>query len=307
MVPVKWGRLITAVVTPFNRNMEVDCAVAKALARWLVATGTEALLVGGTTGESPTLSSAERMGLLDAVLDEVGRDIPVLAGTGTNSTSDSIAYTRQAETIGAHGIMLVTPYYNKPPQAGLIDHFSRIALETNLPVMLYNVPGRTSVNMLPATVEKLASVENIVAVKEAGGSLDAFSELVSRVPPGFLVYSGDDSLTLPALSVGAYGIVSVAAHVAGVPIRQMMEAYLAGDTDGAARAHRRLFPLFKALFMTTSPIPVKAALAMVGMDVGYARPPLCRLTQEEERMLRETMRKTGILEQEADAATCAGA
>jgi 4-hydroxy-tetrahydrodipicolinate synthase len=303
MKPVAWGRLITAMVTPFDRSMEVDTHEARALARWLVATGTEAVLVGGTTGESPTLSSAERTELLTAVLDEVGDDVPVLAGTGTNSTSDSIAHTRQAEALGADGIMLVTPYYNKPPQAGLIDHFRRIASETGLPVMLYNVPGRTSVNMLPATVEKLASVENIVAVKEAGGSLDAFSDLVSRVPPEFLVYSGDDSLTLPALSVGAHGIVSVAAHVAGPAMRQMIEAYLAGDTGRAAQVHRRLFPLFKALFMTTSPIPVKAALAMAGIDVGFTRPPLCRLTPEEQQALADAMRKTGLVEQETAATT----
>lgn len=296
MRPVRWGRLITAMVTPFNREMEVDCAAAKRLARWLISTGTDALLVGGTTGESPTLSSAERMELLDAVLEAADGDAPVIAGTGTNSTSDSVAYTRQAEVLGAHGIMLVTPYYNKPPQAGLIDHFRRIASETSLPVMLYNVPGRTSVNMLPTTVERLASVNNIVAVKEAGGNLDAFSDLIRRLPPDFLVYSGDDSMTLPAMSVGAYGIVSVASHVAGPLIKKMMEAYLASDTVGAARAHRDLFPLFKALFMTTSPIPVKAALAMLGMEVGPPRPPLCRLLPEEERTLRDTMKSTGLVE-----------
>jgi 4-hydroxy-tetrahydrodipicolinate synthase len=296
MRAVKWGRLITAMVTPFDEDMEVDYAVARRLAQSLVSSGSDAVLVGGTTGESPSLSSEEKTRLLETVLDAVGDKVPVIAGTGTNSTSDSIEYTARAEAAGAHGIMLVTPYYNKPPQAGLVDHFTRVAGATGLPVMLYNVPGRTSTNMLPPTVEKLAAVPNIVAVKEASGNLDQITEIVRRVLPGFLVYSGDDSMTLPVLCVGGYGIVSVASHVAGPAIKRMMEKYVAGDTAGAARAHRDLFPLFKGLFMTTNPMPVKAALAMVGMDVGYTRPPLCRLTPEESRLLREIMKQAGLVE-----------
>jgi 4-hydroxy-tetrahydrodipicolinate synthase len=292
---VNWGRLMTAMVTPFDKNLEVDCAMAKRLARHLVSTGTDSVLVGGTTGESPTLTAEERAMVLTAVLEEVGGEVPVIAGTGTNSTADSITLTRQAGALGADGIMLVTPYYNKPPQAGLIDHFTRISETTSLPVMVYNVPGRTSVTMLPSTVEKLAAVPNIVAVKEAGGSLDAFTELVERLPSDFTVYCGDDSLTLPAMSVGAYGVVSVASHVAGTTIKQMMEAFAMGDTITAQQKHTSLFRLFKALFMTTSPIPVKAALCMMGIDVGACRPPLCDLTADEARVLENVLVQQSLI------------
>jgi len=295
MRPVNWGRIITAMVTPFDRNLEVDYAAAKRLAQMLVANGTDAVLVNGTTGESPSVTSSEKIKLLEAVLEAVGRSAPVIAGTGTNSTADSVHYTQAAEAAGAHGIMLVAPYYNKPPQKGLEDHFARIAGATRLPVMLYNVPGRTSVNLLPATVEKLAAIPNIVALKEASGNLDQITEAIKRVPADFLVYSGDDGLTLPVLSVGGHGIVSVAAHVAGTQMKKMIDMYIAGNVSSAAEMHRRLFPLFKGLFMTASPIPVKAALEMIGENVGKTRPPLCNLTADEERLLRAILQETGVL------------
>jgi len=294
MRPAPWGRLITAMVTPLNQGLEVDYTRAKELAIRLVSTGSDAILVTGTTGESPTLDETERMTLLEAVLDAVGDRSTVIAGTGTYSTSHSVELTRSAERAGAHGIMLVTPYYNKPPQAGMIDHFTRIAGETALPVLLYNVPSRTGANMLPKTVEKMAAVPNIVAIKEASGSTDQVTEILRRVPDDFRVYSGDDSMTLPIMALGGYGIVSVASHVAGLRIKTMLELYVAGDVAGAAKAHRDLFPLFKALFITTNPIPVKVALRLAGMDVGPTRPPLSAMTGDETAVLLEAMQALGL-------------
>jgi len=295
MRPVPWGRLITAMVTPFNRNLEVDYVRARELALHLVSTGSDAVLVTGTTGESPTLDETERIKLLDTVLEATGDRSTVIAGTGTYSTRGSIELTHAAERAGAHGIMLVTPYYNKPPQAGMIDHFSRIAGETSLPVLLYNVPSRTGANMLPKTVETLAAVPNIVAVKEASGSTDQVTEILRRVPEDFRVYSGDDSMTLPIMALGGYGIVSVASHVAGLQIKKMLELYVSGDVAGAAKAHRDLFPLFKALFITANPIPVKVSLRLAGLDVGGTRPPLSAMTGDEMAVLHDAMRALGLL------------
>lgn len=291
----KWGRLLTAMITPFDEGLAVDYQAAAQLARHLAATGSDGIVVGGTTGESPSLTADEKAALLDTVLDAVGDRVTVIAGTGTNSTADSIALTRRAAQSGAHGIMLVTPYYNKPPQAGLVAHFRAIAAETALPVMVYNVPGRTSVNLLPPAVEQLAAVDNIVALKDAAGNLDQTTEALRRVPPGFLVYSGDDSLTLPMMSVGAHGVVSVASHVAGRRIAEMMRKYAAGDASGAAQLHRELFPLFKGLFATTSPIPVKAAVNLLGIPVGKPRLPLCELTTAELTQLKQVLQQTDCL------------
>jgi len=290
-----WGRLLTAMITPFDDDLAVNHPAAAQLARHLADTGSDGIVVAGTTGESPALSADEKITLLKTVLAAVGDRIAVIAGTGSNSTSESIALTRRATQAGAHGIMLVTPYYNKPPQAGLVAHFRAVAAETTLPVMVYNVPGRTSVNLLPPAVEQLAAVPNIVALKDAAGSLDQTTETLRRVPDGFRVYSGDDSLTLPMMSVGAYGIVSVASHVAGARIAAMMQRYVAGDTTGAARLHRELFPLYKGLFATTSPIPVKAAVNMLGIPAGKPRMPLCELTAQESAQLAELLRQTGCL------------
>jgi len=295
MRPAGWGRLITAMLTPMDERLDVNYQAARELAAHLVNTGTDTILVGGTTGESPTITRSERLRILETVLDAVGGRAKVIAGTGTNSTAASIELTREAEVTGAHGIMLVTPYYNKPPQAGLVDHFRQIAAATRLPVMMYNVPGRTSVNMLPATVAKLAEVDNIVAVKEASGNLDQITEILRRVPRDFLVYSGDDSLTLPVMSAGGQGIVSVAAHVAGRQIKEMLESYVTGNVGRAAELHRWLLPVVRALFMTASPIPVKAAVGLVGINVGRCRPPLCELTPEEMGVLRATMSDAGLL------------
>lgn len=211
----EWGRVITAMVTPLDSQLNVDFGQAGKLAQRLIDSGTDTILVGGTTGESPTLTDNERVRLVEAVLDAIGDRAPVIAGTGTNSTAASVALTKQAEALGAHGAMLVAPYYNKPPQNGLYAHFRTVAEATRLPVMVYNVLGRTSVNIAPETMGRLAEIENIVALKEAGGSADQASEMVRAVRGKLRVYSGDDSLTLPMMAVGACGVVSVASNVAG--------------------------------------------------------------------------------------------
>jgi 4-hydroxy-tetrahydrodipicolinate synthase len=283
------------MVTPFNEEGEVNYKKARALAEKLAREGSDAIVVGGTTGESPTLSREERSRLLDAVLEVVGHSLRVVAGTGTNSTRDSVELSKMAERAGAHGLMLVTPYYNKPPQGALVSHFKAVAESTGLPIMLYNVPGRTGVNMTPETVQKVSEIPNIIALKEAAGSLDQASEIAQGMPETFTLYSGDDSLTLPMLAVGASGVVSVASHVAGLEIKAMIQDYQAGRVAQARERHLRLFPLFKALFITTNPIPVKAALEIAGFRAGGVRLPLTAASGEQREIIRGAMLKAGVL------------
>ncbi len=291
---MEWGRVITAMVTPFDGQLNVDYGQAAKLARRLAETGTDAILVGGTTGESPTLTENEKVKLVEAVLDAVGDRMAVLVGTGTNSTAASVAATRKAETLGAHGIMLVAPYYNKPPQSGLYEHFRTIAAATRLPVMIYNVPGRTSVNIAPETMARLAEIENVVALKEAGGSVDQAAEMVRAVKGKMRVYSGDDSLTLPMMAVGGYGVVSVASHVAGSLVAEMVRAAANGQTARATELHLRLLPIFKGLFLTTNPIPVKAALRLQGFDAGGLRLPLVEATEDQVAAIHKAMVEAGV-------------
>lgn len=283
------------MVTPFNRDGSVDYGRAADLAVRLVDAGCDAILVGGTTAESPTLEDEEKVRLFETVAKAVGHRVFVWAGTGTNDTRASVEMTRRAEAAGADGVMLVTPYYNKPPQEGLYQHFKTVAAATRLPVMLYNVPGRTGANIAPETVARLAAIDNIVAIKEASGSLDQASEIRRLTPNDFMVYSGDDSLTLPILAVGGAGVVSVAAHVAAGLIRSMIEAFQRGDAAEARRLHLRLMPLFKALFVTTNPIPVKAALRLAGFDPGGYRLPLVPPAPREEEAVRQAMVAAGLL------------
>ncbi len=296
MRPVSWGRVFTAMVTPFDSKQEVDHDVARSLAEFLVDSGSDGLVVSGTTGESPALSRQEKLGLFETVIDAVGDRATIIAGTGSNGHSDTVSLTKDAEKLGAHGAMLVTPYYNKPPQRGLVEHFRRVAESTSLPVLLYNVPGRTGVNLLPSSVGELSGVPNIVALKDAGGNLEQTAETLRAVPEDFLIYSGEDSLTLPIISVGGYGVVSVASHVAGRRIKDMIERAVSGDTAGAALAHRELFPLFRAVFVTTNPIPVKAAVRMLGIDVGDPRLPLVPVAPEERAALRDAMQPLGLID-----------
>lgn len=285
----QFGYVMTAMATPFDREGRLDERRAAELARRLVDHGTESLVVAGTTGESPTLSDEEKITLFRTVKAAVGGRAQVIAGTGTYDTAHSIHLTKEAARAGADGILLVNPYYNRPSQDGLYAHFRAVAESTSLPVILYNIPGRTGVNCLPETVARLAEVPNIVAIKEASGSLDQASDVRKRTPPDFLLYSGDDSLTLPMLAVGGIGVVSVASHLAGEEIGRMIRAFHAGDVTTALALHLKLWPLFKVLFITTNPVPLKAALRLAGFDAGTPRLPLVEATPKEQEQIRSVL------------------
>ncbi|MDA1475485.1 4-hydroxy-tetrahydrodipicolinate synthase [Bacillus changyiensis] len=278
---MNFGNIATAMVTPFDKNENVDFQKLKKLIGYLIENGTDSLVVAGTTGESPTLSEEEKLALIKYCVKEVNGRIPVIAGTGSNNTAASIRLTKKAEEAGADAVMLVVPYYNKPSQEGMYHHFKAIAEETSLPVMLYNVPGRTVVSLSPETTIRLAKIPNIVAIKEASGDLDGIAKIVAETPEDFAVYSGDDSLTLPALAVGGKGVVSVASHIIGREMQEMITLYLNGDTAQAALIHQKLLPLMNGLFAAPNPTPVKTALQLKGLDVGSVRLPLLPLNEEE--------------------------
>ncbi|MFP4016231.1 MAG: 4-hydroxy-tetrahydrodipicolinate synthase [Halanaerobiales bacterium] len=290
-----FGEVLTAMVTPFDEKMQVNLDKTRKLATYLIENGSDGLVVLGTTGEVPTLTFEEKVQVLEAVVDEVGDRATIVAGTGSYSTEASIKMTEKAEEIGVDGIMLVTPYYNKPPQSGLYNHFKMIADSTSLPILLYNVPGRTSRNIEPDTVLKLSEIENIIAIKEASGNLDQVSTLTRILPDDFAVYSGDDNLILPVLSVGGQGVVSVAAHLVGNDIKKMIRAFKEGKLDDAVQMNKRLGEIFKAIFVTTNPIPVKHALNLMGMGVGSVRPPLCKITDSEEQFLLSILQEFELI------------
>lgn len=289
-----FGELLTAMITPFDDGGRVNYNAAAELARCLVRSGSTGLVVAGTTGESPTLTTGEKLELFRTVAGAVRGEAAVLAGTGGNATAAAAALTEQASETGVDGIMLVTPYYNKPDQEGLFAHFRAVASATTLPVMLYNVPGRTAVNLDAKTTLRLAETENIVAVKEASGDLAQAATICSHAPPGFTVYAGDDAMTLPLLSVGAFGVVSVASHLAGPRIAQMIRSYKEGRISEAARLHREMLPLFRGLFMTVNPVPVKAALNMTGFAAGEPRLPLLPLDDAHKEKLSALLRSYGL-------------
>jgi 4-hydroxy-tetrahydrodipicolinate synthase len=289
------GRVLTAMITPFTDSGEVAYDKAAELARHLVRTGSDGIVVSGTTGESPVLSNEEKEKLFMTVKEATAGQAVIIAGTGSNNTAASLELTRVAEKAGVDGIMLVTPYYNKPSQEGLYQHFKTIADSTELPVVLYNVPGRTSVNLLPDTVSRLSDVPNIVAVKEASGNLDQVAEIRRSTPVGFLIYSGDDSLTLPILALGGHGVISVASHVAGLLIGEMIDAFFSGQVERAKDLHLKLTPLFKVLFITTNPVPVKAAVSMIGIESGRPRLPLVAATPQELDAVRKVLEELGLI------------
>ncbi|MDH7570805.1 MAG: 4-hydroxy-tetrahydrodipicolinate synthase [Armatimonadota bacterium] len=289
------GRLLTAMVTPFDGELKVDYAAVESLVQHLIDTGTQGIVVCGTTGESPTLTTEEKLELFRVVKRAAGKKAAVVAGTGNYCTAESIELTREAEKIGVDAAMLVAPYYNKPSQEGLYQHFKSIAESTALPIILYNVPGRTVTDILPQTVIRLAEVPNIVAVKEATKNMEVASEIRAGTPASFRIYSGDDSVTLPLMAVGGHGIISVAGHLCGRLIREMIDAFLAGDTARALQTHLRLFPLFKAIFVTTNPVPVKYALGRIGVPVGGVRPPLVTVTEKEAAVVDDALRGLGLL------------
>ncbi len=316
----KLGQLITAMVTPFDKDLNVDYEKAKKLAQYLVENGSDGILVVGTTGESPTLTHEEKVNLFKVVKEAVGDKATVIAGTGYNNTKNTIELTREAEEIGVDAALVVCPYYNKPPQEGIYQHYKMVAESTSLPIIVYNIPGRAGVNITPETMERLSKIPNIIADKEAAGSVEQCSKIViktgayksflqyrpAKVPVGggspkedngkaFAVYSGDDSLTLPMMSVGAIGVISVASHIAGKQLKEMITSFFQGDVERALEIHNKLMPIFKGLFRTANPIPVKTALKILGWDVGGFRPPLIPADSDLENALKEDMKKAGIL------------
>ena len=272
-----FGRVLTAMVTPFDDSGRVDYRQARKLAAALVESGTDGLVVTGTTGESPTLSAGEKLRLYAEVREAVGSRAAVIAGSCNYNTAESIELSLEAQKAEVDGILGTVPYYNKPPQEGLYQHFRAIAEAVPLPMILYNVPSRTVTNMLPETTVRLSEIENIVGVKEASGNFEGIAKIIQNSRPGFLVYSGDDSSTLPILSLGGYGIVSVASHLIGKQIQRMIGHFRAGEADAAAKLHRELLPLVNALFVVTNPIPLKYALNKVGFRVGKPRLPLVEI------------------------------
>ncbi|MES1025648.1 4-hydroxy-tetrahydrodipicolinate synthase [Gloeocapsa sp. BRSZ] len=293
---IDFGRVVTAMITPFTEDGSVNYAVAEQLAVYLAENGTDTIVVCGTTGESPTLSWDEEYELFQVILKAVAGKALVMAGTGSNSTKEAIAATQKAAKIGVHGSLQIAPYYNKPPQASIYQHFKAIAQACpEIPIILYNVPGRTGINVHPDTVARLAEIENIVGIKESSGNLDQASEIRRITPSEFKLYSGDDSLTLPLLSVGGSGVVSVASHLVGTHLQSMVQAFTSGQIQKATQIHLKLFPLFKALFTTTNPIPIKAALRLQGWEVGSTRLPLYEEVDEVSQKLKTILIETGIL------------
>ncbi|CAM3947782.1 4-hydroxy-tetrahydrodipicolinate synthase [Cohnella lubricantis] len=290
---MSFGRLITAMVTPFNEQLEIDWEVAGRLIDYLIEEQqSDSLVVSGTTGESPTLTDDEKVALFRFAVEKAAGRCKIIAGTGSNDTAHSVHLTKLAEQAGADGILLVTPYYNKPSQEGLYQHFKHIADATSLPIILYNVPGRTGVNMTAATTLRLAQLPNVAAVKECA-SVEQMTEILMNAPAGFKLYCGDDAIMLPSLSVGAYGIISVASHIIGADMKQLIKAYAEGETVEAANINNRCYPVFKGLFHCPHPVPnpvaVKYALTLRGLPVGGVRLPLVPATEDEAAFIRNLL------------------
>ncbi|MBI3253074.1 MAG: 4-hydroxy-tetrahydrodipicolinate synthase [Candidatus Omnitrophica bacterium] len=288
---MKFQGSYTALVTPF-KNGKIDEKTLVKLVRRQIESGTDGLVPVGTTGESPTLSYKEHERVIEIVVRAAGRRVPVIAGTGSNSTDEAIMLTRFAKKAGVDGVLLVSPYYNKPTQEGLYRHFETIAKKVDVPIVLYNIPGRTGVLIHPETIARLAKIPTIVAVKESTGNMDQASQILSLC--GITILSGDDSLTLPLLSLGAKGVISVISNVIPDAVARMVDAYFAGDEAAARRLHYRMFPLCRALFIETNPIPVKRAMRLLGLCGDELRLPLCPMQASNEKILREAMKNYGL-------------
>ncbi|MGB6873689.1 MAG: 4-hydroxy-tetrahydrodipicolinate synthase [Dehalococcoidia bacterium] len=284
------GRLLTAMVTPFDAQGEVDYQQARRLALALLDSGSDGVVVSGTTGESPALSRKEKLRLFAETKSALGNRGTVVAGTGSYNTKESQELTKEAEKTGVDACLLVVPYYNRPPQQGLWEHFKAIAQSTTLPCILYNVPSRTVTNLAADTVIKLSQIDNIVGVKEASGNLGQIAEIIHRAKEDFLVYSGNDSDTFPILALGGYGVISVASHLVGIQIKDMMEKFLDGKPQEAAKIHRHLLPLVNALFIVSNPMPVKWALNYVGFSVGKPRLPLIEPDEKAANLIQATLK-----------------
>jgi 4-hydroxy-tetrahydrodipicolinate synthase len=296
MTTPRFGRMITAMVTPFTDDLDLDLGRAAQLADRLIAEGSDALVVCGTTGESPTVFYDQKMDLFRAVIDAVDGRVPIIANAGDNCTDDSVEFARKVVELGVDAIMAVVPYYNKPPQEGLYRHFCAIANAVDVPVILYNIPGRCVINAEPTTILRIArTCPNVVALKQANADLSQTAAVLAEAPDGFEVFAGDDELTLPMMGLGGTGVISVVSHVAGPRFKEMIEAQAAGDHTRALRIHLELLPLMKALFMTANPIMVKKALELQGFPVGGVRLPLVESTAEQAAELERVMRHVGAL------------
>lgn len=292
----RFGRMITAMVTPFDENLDLDLKQARALARRLVDGGTDALVINGTTGESPTVFYPQKIKLFEAVVAEVGGEVPIIANVGDNCTADTVDFAQDVQKLGVDAFMLVVPYYNKPPQEGLYQHFKTIAESVDLPCILYNIPGRCVINMTAETTLRLANdVENIVAIKEASGNLEQVAAIIKDAPRGFDVYSGDDSLTYDMMKLGAAGVISTAGNVAPARMKEITDLCAAGKFDEAKKAHDAFLPLMDELFVTANPIMVKEALNLAGFPVGGVRLPLVPATEEQSAHLAQVMKEVGVL------------
>ena len=291
----RFGSVITAMVTPFNDDYSLDIDGAQALARHLLASGSDGLVVTGSTGEAPTLSHREKTDLYRAVVEAAEGRGKVIAGTGTYDTAETAELTREAEEAGVDGALVVTPYYNRPPQRGLVAHFTKVAGATGLPLILYNIPSRTATLIELETLLRLAEVENIVGVKDATADFQTGARIVAESPEGFELYSGDDWATFNFVTLGAVGVISVASHLVGDRMSEMIRLCKTGDISGALKIHTALLPLFKALFVTSNPIPLKAAMEIAGRAVGPPRLPLVPATPEERGAVERVMRDLGLI------------
>ena len=292
----RFGRMIPAMVTPFDENLELDLKQARALARRLVEGGSDALVINGTTGESPTVFYPQKMKLFEAVVAEVGGEVPIIANVGDNCTADTVDFAQDVQKLGVDAFMLVVPYYNKPPQEGLYQHFKTIAESVDFPCILYNIPGRCVINMTAETTLRLANdVENIVAIKEASGNLEQVAAIIKDAPDGFDVYSGDDSLTYEMMKLGAAGVISTAGNVSPARMKEITTLCAAGYFEEAKKAHDAFLPLMDELFVTANPIMVKEALNLAGFPVGGVRLPLVNATEEQSAHLAQVMKEVGIL------------
>ena len=285
------GRLLTAMVTPFDEKGDVDFEQAKRLAHALLDSGSDGVVLSGTTGESPTLTTNEKMRLFGEVKESVGDKGAIIAGTGTYNTAESIELSQEAEKQGVDGLLLVVPYYNKPPQEGIYQHFRSIADKTSLPCIVYNIMGRTGVNMTDETTIRLSEIDNIVGTKEASGDMNQIARIINTAGPDFKVWSGDDNQTFLMMSIGGYGVISVVSHLVGSQIKHMMGLLLEGDVEGAASEHRRLLPIFLGMFTESNPIPVKYAVNRIGLNVGEPRlpmvPPSTKAMTDIKKLLEE--------------------
>jgi len=290
-----FGIVLTAMVTPMKPDGSVDYQRAEELAKYLADNGSDGLVVHGTTGESPTLTHEEEYEMYRTVKKAVGGRVKIIAGTGSNSTAETLEATSHAEKIGVDGVMVVVPYYNKPSQEGMYQHYKAVAGSTKLPIIIYNIQGRTGVNMTADTVARLSKIKNIVGIKEASGILEQTSEIRQKTSKEFMIYSGDDDKTIEIMKRGGCGVISVASHIAGKEIKKMCEAYLSGRVDEAERINSRLSPLFKVLFITTNPTPVKAALAMISQPVGGLRLPLIEANESEKEQIRKVLKDLKLI------------